>query len=183
MDTTSVFSAVVGSGIGTAIVGSLFKYGFDKKLELQRAYLSRASRVHEKQVDTLSKLHGHFTEIRAYLQLMQKSSMLEGETPEEYPKQLGAAIDAARDVLTFGRLLVPSDIGVQCDLFFEKIFESQHAFAFSRWQMVQDIQVRLKSRDKATELSYSVIPKLLNEIERSARDIIHGESAAVAKAG
>jgi len=85
MDIAQLVVTIVGSGLGTALVGTLFKHSFDRKLEVQRAFLSRASRVHEKQMDTLSKLYGHFTEIQAYLQLSQKGHVLEGEKTEAYP--------------------------------------------------------------------------------------------------
>jgi len=173
MDFTQIVVTIVGSGLGTALVGTLFKFNFDRKLEVQRAFLSRASRVHEKQMDTLSKLHGHFTEIQAYLQLSQKGYVLEGEKTDEYPVQLVKSINHARDVLTFGRLLIPEPVAAQCDVFFEKVFESHREFAFSRWDMLQDGNERVKLREKATDLSYKVVPDLLKRIDAAARAIIH----------
>src|SRR5256885_1801347 len=116
MDYMQLALTVVGSGLGTALVGAIFKYNFDRKLEVQRAYLSRASRIHEKQVDTLSKLHGYFTEIQAYLQLTQKSYVLTGENTDAYPERLVQTINLARDTLTFGRLLIPAAVATQCDV-------------------------------------------------------------------
>jgi hypothetical protein len=151
----------------------MFKYSFDRKLEIQRAYLLRASRVHEKQVETLSKLHGYFTEIRSYLQLTQKRYVVEGEATEAYPERLVQTINLARDTLTFGRLLIPASVATQCGVFFDKVFESQREFAFSQWHMLQEVETGLKLRDKATDLSYQVIPELLTRIENAAREIIH----------
>lgn len=107
MDYAQLLATVIGSGIGTALVGAFLKYSLDRKLELQRAYLSRSTKVHERQVETLCKLHGYFTEIRSFLQLTQKSYVVEGEKTEEYPKRLFEAMNHARDTLTFGRLLIP----------------------------------------------------------------------------
>jgi hypothetical protein len=172
MDPTQVLPSIVGAGIGTTIVGSLFGYFFNRQLEHHRAHLSRLSRIHEKQVDTLSKLYGHFTEARSYLQLMQKSAIFGGEKPEEYPKQLVESLNSARDTLTFGRLVVPESICALCDTFFAKAFESQQEFAFATWDQL-DPQHRLKLREKATDLSYNVIPELLLQIERAGRGIVH----------
>jgi hypothetical protein len=51
---------IIGSGVGTSFVGLLFKRKFDHDLEIQRAFLTRASRVHDRQVDSLIELYGHF---------------------------------------------------------------------------------------------------------------------------
>src|SRR4051812_43713005 len=102
MDIAPIVLNIVGSGLGTALVGVLFKYNLDRKLDVQRAFLSRASRVHEEQIETMSTLYGHFTEIQALLQLSQKSYVMEGEKADEYPVRLVKAINDARDVLTFG---------------------------------------------------------------------------------
>jgi hypothetical protein len=172
MDLAQVLPSMIGAGIGTTVVGSLFGYLFNRQLERHRAHLSRLSRIHEKQVDTLSKLYGHFTEARNYLQLMQKSALFEGEKPEEYPKRLVESLNSARDTLTFGRLVIPESVAAQCDLFFERVFESQREFAFASWDQL-DAQHRLKLREKATDLSYKAIPELLVQIERAGRGIVH----------
>jgi len=172
MDLAQVLPSIIGAGIGTTVVGSLFGYLFNRHLERHRARLSRLSRIHEKQVDTLSKLYGYFTEVRNYLQLMQKSAIFEGEKPDEYPKRLVESLTSARDTLTFGRLLIPEAIAAQCDLFFQRVFESQQEFAFASWDQL-DAQHRLKLREKATDLSYKAIPDLLIQIERAGRGIVH----------
>lgn len=172
MDLAQVLPSIIGAGIGTTVVSSLFGYVFNRQLEHHRARLSRLSRIHEKQVDALSKLYGHLTEARNYLQLMHKSAIFEGEKPEEYPKRLFESLGSARDTLTFGRLLIPESVAAQCDLFFDKVFESQQEFAFASWDQL-DAQHRLKLREKATDLSFKAIPELLVQIERAGRGIVH----------
>jgi hypothetical protein len=172
MDIAQVVPSIIGAGIGTTVVGSLFGYFFNRKLEHHRAHLSRLSRIHEKQVETLSTLYGHFTEAQSYLQLMQKSAVFEGEKSDEYPKRLIESLNSARNALTFGRLVIPTNIAAQCDAFFEKVFESQQEFAFARWDQL-DPEHRLKLREKATNLSYKVIPELLKQIEHAGRGIVH----------
>src|SRR6476619_3863663 len=42
----------------------------DTEIERLKAFLTRAARVHERQIDTLTKLYRHFFEAQAYLQRM-----------------------------------------------------------------------------------------------------------------
>jgi len=54
-----------------------------------------------------------------------------------------------------------------------KVLESNREFAFSRWEMLQDGNERVKLREKATDLSYKVVPDLLKRIDAAGRSIIH----------
>jgi hypothetical protein len=165
--------AVVGSGLGTTLVGIWFKRKFDRELEVQKAYLTRVSNVHERSVDTLTKLYRSLYEAEAFLQLMSASARFEGEKPEEYPKRLAEALVAARDELLAGRLLIPAALAEQCDVFFNKLFEGQSELAFATHPMVWDAMQRASYWDKAKAIAYEQVPQLRREIEKTARSIIH----------
>ena len=61
---------IVGSGLGTTVVGLLFKRKFDRELELHKAFLSRAANVHGRMVDALATLYRHFWEVQVYVQAL-----------------------------------------------------------------------------------------------------------------
>ena len=166
--------AIIGSGLGTTSVGLLFKRQFDRKLEIQKAFLTRASRVHERTVDTLTKLYRHFHEAQALLQLMAATARFEGEKPEEYPRLFSEAIASARDELSQGRLLMPPDLVRECDRFFTVLFAGCSHLAFANHPMIFDGLQRAKYWDSAKQTAYEEVPKLLEQIERTARVVIHG---------
>jgi hypothetical protein len=165
---------IVGSGLGTTFVGILMKRKFDRELEIQKAFLSRVSRVHDRSVDTLTKLYRHLYEAEAFLQLLSSTVRYDGEHPEEYPRRLVEALIAARDELSAGRLLIPSHLVEQCDRFFKKLFEGRTELGFATHPMVLDGLQRANSWDKAKAIAYEQVPDLRREIEKTARAIIHG---------
>ena len=165
---------IVGSGLGTTLVGIFFKRKFDHELEVQKAFLARVTRVHERTVDTLTKLYRYLYEAEAFLQLMSASARFEGEKPEEYPRRFAEAIASARDELSAGRLLVPRQLAEQCDKFFAKLFEGQSDLGFANHPMVVDGLQRAQFWDKAKSVAYKEVPELRKEIENAARVAIHG---------
>ena len=56
-DWRTVATNVAGYGLVSSLVGLLLKRKLDHALEVQKAFLARASRVHERQVETLTKLY------------------------------------------------------------------------------------------------------------------------------
>jgi hypothetical protein len=168
--------AVLGSGLGTTIVGALFKSRFDHQLELQKAVLERASRVHERQVETLINLDRHLREALGYMQLMSKSGIFEGEDTSQYPQKFREAIIRAHEELTGGRLLLPPRVVGEFDAFFKKMSEGQLELAFFSSSMVPDGSERAKYWDRARKIAYDEAPRLLRSLEDSARALIHGSS-------
>lgn len=171
---SSTITALVGSGAGTAIVALLFKRRFDHELELQRAILQRASRVHERQVETLLKLDHHLRTAHAYLQLMSKSAIFKGEDPATYPGKFQAAIGAARDELAATRLLLPREVVAQVDQLFRKISEGQLELSFFFDRLSPSGPERAKYWERAQAIAYEELPRLLDIVEAAAREVIHG---------
>src|SRR5260370_38556608 len=97
MDLSQIVSSVLGSAIGTTLIGVWFKSRFDRQLENQKAVLQRASRVHDRQVEALSTLYATLHETQSYLQLMTKQAIFEGEKPDEYPQLFSEAAKKAYD--------------------------------------------------------------------------------------
>lgn len=165
---------VLGSGVGTTIVGWLFKRKFDSELERQKAFLHRASRVHERQVDVLTGLYRHLWDVHAYAQLLSKASTMSGEKPDEYPKEFAGALVKARDAFFNGRLLLPSELASACDAFFRRIFEWQFELGWARDPHTPDGVARYEKWKKAQTVAFDEVPQLLKDIELRSREIIHG---------
>lgn len=115
------------------------KASVDTEIERLKALLTRATRVHERQVDTLTRLYRHFFEAQAYLQRMAASARFEGEvSSDEYRRLCANAIASSRDTLLDGRLLIPPDLSQLCDQFFDSLFQGQTELAFADHPMVVD---------------------------------------------
>ncbi len=76
------------------------KASADTEIERVKAFLARTARVHERQVDILTKLYRHFFAAQTYLQLMAAGTRLEGEVSvDEYRRLCSEAIVSARRTL------------------------------------------------------------------------------------
>lgn len=153
------------------------KASADIQIERMKSILARASHVHELQVQTLTTLYRHFFEAQAYLQRMAASGRFDGEVSvDEYGRLCANAIASARDTLSEGRLLIPLDLVQQCDRFFTSLFQGQTHLAFAQHPMVVDGLQRAEFWDKAKKTAYEEVPGILQQIEKAARHVIHGES-------
>jgi hypothetical protein len=168
-----VLGGFIGSGLGTTLVGALFKMKFDAQLETQKAFLQRASNVHELQVGALMKLHRHLEDANGHLRVRTSSGILEGENPEEREKQFKKAFNAGKDEFAVDRLLFPPEIVRQCDDFFGKLYEGYVELSFAKDPMTQNGGPRAKLWDRARTIAHRDLPALLAEIEKSAREVIH----------
>lgn len=137
--------------------------------------LQRRSRIHERQVDILSKLYKCLLEAQEYSKLMTKSVIFEGEKPEGYPMLLQDAVRNAYKEFAMGRLLLPSDVAEQVDAFFQKVSEGQIQFSFANHPMTPNGHERAQFWEKAGTIAYQEVPALLRVIEQQARSIIHGK--------
>jgi hypothetical protein len=153
------------------------KAAADAEIERVRAFLARASHVHERQVDTLIKLHQHLQKAQQHLQSMTRSGRFEGEpSVDEYHKLWAEALGSAHDVLLEGGLLIPLELAQQCDRFFDALFEGQRYFAIAeRPEMINALQ-RAEFRKKAQTVAGQEVPNLLEQIDKAGRNVIHGES-------
>ncbi len=148
----------------------------DAEIERVKAFLIRASRVHERQIEPLTRLYRHFLEAQGYLQRMAATGRFSGEVSvEEYGRLCATAIASAHDELLQSRLLIPPDLARQCDAFFRTLFEGQSNLAYAQHPMVVNALQRAEFWDRAKNTAYNDIPKLLEQIEKAARTVIHGE--------
>ena len=113
------------------------KANADTEIERVKAFLIRASRVHERQLDILANLYRHLYEAQGLFQRMTSAARSVGEiTREQYELLLGKAMEAAQDELVRGRLFIPQELAHQCVSFFNVVFKGQLNFSFYRRLLV-----------------------------------------------
>jgi hypothetical protein len=162
-------------GAGAWLTKALISKRLTEDTEKFKALLTRAGRVHERQVDALTKLYRHFSEAQAYFQRMAATVRIEGEVSvDEYRRLHAGAIASALDALSEGCLLIPSSIAQQCDRFFKSLFEGQTYLASAQHPMIVDGLQRAEFWEKAKKTAYEDVPGILQEIEKAARNVIHG---------
>ena len=167
--------SIIGSGLGTTGVGLLFNRKFGRELEIQKAFLTRASNVHAHTVDALAKLYRHLYEAQELLKRMTSNGRMEGEiSPQEYAPLVTKAMESASMELLEGRLFIPSALVQQCDAFFEAVFEGRQNFALAHHPMI-DPGKQAEFWAKAATVAYAKVPKIVRQIEEAARVVIHGE--------
>lgn len=152
------------------------KASADTEIERVKAFLARASRVHERQLDMLTKLHRQFFDAQAYFQRMTATVSFEGEVSvDEYRRLCADAIASARDTFSDGRLLIPPNLTQQCDRFFNSLFEGQRYLAYAQHPMIVNGLQGAEFWDKAQKTAWEEVPSILQQIEGAARNVIHGE--------
>lgn len=153
------------------------KTSADLEIERAKAFLVRASRVHERQIDILQNLYLHLYEALALFQRQTSSGRFEGEAaPEEYQKLVAGRLRSASDELQRGRLLIPQPLAEQCDTFFQEVWQGQTMFSFARdLRIGANPEARADFWNKAGQIAHTKVPQILRAIEAAARKVIHGE--------
>ena len=153
------------------------KASADIEIERLKAFLIRASRVHERQLDILQKLYAYLSEARWLFQRMTSAGRVTGEiSPQEYAPLVTKAMESARDELVQGRLFIPPDLAQQCDGFFNAVFEGRLNFSLAHHPMVDPVQ-KAEFWKSAATVAHQEVPKILQQIEEAARAVIHGEQS------
>jgi hypothetical protein len=151
------------------------KASADTEIERVKAFLVRASRVHERQLDILAKLFRYLSDAQSLFQNMTRTGRMAGEiTPEEYAPKVSEAMKAAYEEFLNGRLFIPSSLVQECDAFFSAVFEGQRDFSLANLPQI-DPTKRAEFWTSAAKVAHQQVPKILTEIEGAARAVIHGE--------
>lgn len=166
---------IVGSGLGTTIVGALFKRRFDSQLETQKALLQRTGRIHERQVDALLTIHSKLEEALFYLQRAASAGKFAGEAPEkELLERMARSLGAASEEFSKSRLLLSESLAQKLDGFFKKMFEGGISLNLALDPMAPSGEPRAKLWDESRGIAYKEVPSVLNAIRDEARVVIHG---------
>jgi hypothetical protein len=168
-------TTIVGSGLGTSIVGALLSRRFNTQLETHKALLQRGGRIHEKQVDSLLLIHSKLNDGLFYLQRATGAGKLRGEASDEgLLNRMAQNLADANAEFAKSRLLVSESLGQKLDDFFGKMFSGGMTYNLALDPMVQDGNARAKLVDDARQVAYKELPSLLNAIRDEARAVIHG---------
>ncbi len=166
---------IIGSGLGTAMVGAFLKRRFDTQLETHKALLQRGGRIHERQVDALLPIHSKLEEALFYLQRAAGALKIQGEASDkELLSRMGRSLADASEAFSKSRLLISESLGQKLDEFFNKMVLAGMDMNLALNPMVADGEPRAKLWDKAREAAYREIPPILTAIREEARALIHG---------
>jgi hypothetical protein len=156
------------------------KASADTEIERLKAFLVRASRVHERQLDILGKLFRNFSDAQGLFQSMTRTGRMAGEiTPEEYAPKVMEAMKSAQEEFLNGRLFIPKALVQQCEGFFSAVFEGQRDFSLAHIPQLDPTE-RAKFWTSAATVAHQQVPKILAEIEEAARAVVHGERSVSA---
>lgn len=171
----TIVAALVGSGLGTTIIGAWFKKRLDTQLETQKALLQRSGKIHERQVDSLLIIHAKVDEALFYLQRAAGAGKFRDEaSDEELLNWMARALGAASTEFAKSRLLISESLGQKLDEFFSKMFSGGMAVNLALDPMVQNGNARAKLVDQAREIAYRELPAVLKAIRGEASAVIHG---------
>ena len=164
---------VLGSGFGTAGIGLLFKHNFDRKLEAQKDLLARASRLHERQIDILSKLWQELYEVHEAFQLSGPGLGGSDEMRKKYLTDFWRGLQAAHKQFIRSRLFIRPfpEIETLIEAFFAKCYSGR--FELFRAQL-PDIpgSERAAAWDKVGSIAYADLPTLLQELTCGLSNVI-----------
>ncbi len=174
-----LIATIVGSGVGTSLVGFLFKHRFDVQLAKQTAMLQRHSRIHELQVEALGVIHSDLNDALFYLQKIASAGRTRGQVDDtELFKRMGERLAKAAGQFSKSQLLFSQELTTRLNEFFQKVFETgtdiQMSEEFLQYPMGEGVQLRADLTGKVRNAAFKEIPAILEEIRREARAVIHG---------
>lgn len=171
----TVGAALLGSGLGTTIVGAFFKKRFDAQLEIHKALLGRGGRIHERQVETLLSIHASLDEALFYLQRAASPAKFSGEASNKVLlERMAKSLGAASQEFSKSRLLVSESLGQKLEEFFGRMFSGGMNINLALDPMIPDGEVRAKFWDEARVSAFKDLPLILKAIRDEARTVIHG---------
>ena len=100
-----------------AVAGIVIKQSFDRGLEERKARWGRASWVHQKQVEALSRIYGHFETLNRYLTNPASGGRSEdGMSPESYLSRLQEEQESTVSDYIDVKLIIPKRLADQCEI-------------------------------------------------------------------
>lgn len=175
----SILPSIIGSGIGATFISILFKRKFDKELEIQKAALTRGSKIHEQQVEIIGKLYVSISEIQQLMQSVSSSVSLKSSFPEygkeltEQFSQLGSIFRSARSDFVLARLYLPEQLSKQIEDFFTQASECMGTMFFASSEDIPSRRNDPERLSTAYRTAILELPSLLKSIESLARKLIH----------
>jgi hypothetical protein len=168
---------VIGYGFGTTIVSLILKQRFVRKHEMQKDQSAREFRNHQRRVDVLDKLLPKLFEVQRLFQQMTGCIGGTDAAREKYRLLFIKLASEAEEQLVNVRLWISPDIIGLCEKFFNRA-----GVGYSKFDCTIHIllgtegELRKECWDSAMKIAFEELPKLLQDIESSARKTVHGGS-------
>lgn len=170
----TILASLVGSGVGTTIIGALFKKRFDAQLETHKALLQRSGEIHKRQVEALLVIHFNLNNALFNLQRAAAAGKFSGEASDiELLQRMAQSLGPASEEFAKTRLLFSESLGKKLDDFFNKMLSGGMTLQYALSTQMQDPSQRAKWWDEARDTAYKEIPSLLTAIRNEAREVIH----------
>jgi hypothetical protein len=168
-----IIPSIIGSGLGTTLISMIFKRRFDKELERQKATLQRGTKIHEHQVELLSKLYRTLIDVQELTISLSVNSQRKPISEESFDS-LRSTIYSARSEYLSMCLYLPEEISAPIDDFFDSVFECTNSIILSSINISNRETERSEALSNSHRLATLKIPKILRSIEQQARKLIHG---------
>jgi hypothetical protein len=161
-----------------AIAGMAIKQWFYRSLEKRKVHWERASWVHQRQVEALTKLFVGLNQMKDMLQGATRGSRLAGEMSQEgYLKKWQEEAYKTWSEYIEQKLLLNKEIVASVEALFRQFHEA--GISIGSAQILMEGEARMEAaaeRNKAAEIAHKLIPPLLDAIEIEARRVIHDET-------
>ncbi len=163
---------LIGSGLGTAIVGAFFKKRFDAQLETHKALLQRSGLIHARQVDALSVIYSKLEHALFYLLRVTSAGKFEGEDDDKLLQGMIRELASASEELSKTKLLMSDSLRRKLDEFFNKMVSVRIDVRLALDPIVQG-DPRVKIWTQAQQTAHKELPSILEAIRVEARKVIH----------
>ncbi|MGB8028447.1 MAG: hypothetical protein WCF30_02175 [Terracidiphilus sp.] len=177
LDWPSVLVTATLSSLG--VIGSMaIKRWIDRSLEERKVHWERASWVHQRQIEALTKLFVELNRMKDLLQGATRGFKSQGEMSQEgyFEKWQLKAAEAWSEYIEH-KLLLNEAIVASIEELFGKFNEAGIAIRSAPIFREGEMRKEAAAEEiKAKEIAHKLIPPLLRSIESEARRIIHEES-------
>jgi hypothetical protein len=176
LDWPSILVTAIFASLG-AVSGMAIKQWFDRSLEERKVHWERASWLHQRQVEALTKLFVELHRMKDLLQGATRWIKLGGEMSQEgyFEKWQEKAAETWSEYIEH-KLLLNKAIVAKIEELFEKFSEA--GIAIRRAPIYREGEMRKEAvaeQIKAKEIANKLIPPLLDAIESEARRVVHDE--------
>jgi hypothetical protein len=176
LDWPSILVTAVFASLG-AIAGMAIKQWFDRSLEEKKVHWERASWVHQRQVEALTKLFVELHRMKDLLQGATRGFRLQGETGQEdyFKKWQQKAAETWSEYIGH-KLLLTKALVAGIEELFDKFSEA--GIAIRSAPIFREGEMRTEAvaaEKKAGEIANKLIPPLLDAIESEARRVVLDE--------
>jgi hypothetical protein len=166
---------VIGSGLGTTIVGAWFKTRLDKQLETHRALLERGGKIHERQVEALSVIYSKLEHALFYLRQVAGAA-IKADDQKPSTRRWVTDLEEASETFSRNKLLIGQGLRQNLEKFFNTVLSADVRLNAANDPRIQDPKLRARLLDKARDIATWELPPILEQIETESRKVIHGHS-------